>query len=126
MEFDIVIYPRLLAPGTSLIAGRPTLPASARKFIVLRGAMRCLVAIGPDWEEGAYYHADILRAVQSEHADLEIHGGGHLRLTDDPMDGPKAWFHGRSTAFGAFDGVLRTPDARLALTRALGRAVAVA
>lgn len=122
----MVLYPRLAPPGAPIVSGEPTVLPSNRKFIVLRGPQRCVVAIGPDWDAGAYYHADLLKAAQGEFPDLAIRGGGHLRVTQDPMDGAKAWFHGRSTAFGVFDPVLRTTEVRLMLTRAMRCVVAVA
>lgn len=126
MRFDVVLYPRLAAPGIPLVGGCDGLDVSRRKFIVLLSGERCVVAIGPDLEPDTYFHADILRAASAEFEGLVLRGGGHLRLSDNPVEGRKAWFHGRSTAFGPYDPVLRGPDARLALTRALGQAVAVA
>jgi len=126
MRFDVVCYPRLSAPGIALGGSAEPLPDSRRKFIVLVSAERCVIAIGPDLEPETYFHADLLRAASGEFDGLALRGGGHLRLSHDPVEGRKAWFHGRSTAFGPFDPVLRGSDARLALTKALGCPVAVA
>ena len=126
MRAELVHYPDLLPPGGAFLRDTGEPPGQARKFIVLCHADHWVVAVGPVLDGESSFHADILRAAGVEYPEHRIRGGGFLRFTDDPLDGAKAWFSGRSTAFGPFDPVLRTADFRLVLTRALGCAVAVA
>jgi len=125
MEFELVHYARLCPPGGEFLRDADEVPGKARKFIVLGCGEHWVVAVGPVLDGESSFHADIARAAAGEFPQHRVHGGGFLRFSDDPLDGTKAWFSGRSTAYGPYDPVLRTSDFRLFLTRTLGCAVAV-
>ncbi len=125
MEFELVHYPRLCPPGGVFEREPGEAAGVVRKFIVLGNGAHWVVAIGPVLDGESSFHADIARAASGEFPQHRVHGGGFLRFSDDPLDGTKAWFSGRSTAYGVYDPVLRTSELRLFLTKSLRCAVAV-
>lgn len=125
MDIDLVHYPQLKPPGGMFVREPTEAPGTARKFVVLVNGNHWVVAIGAVLDGESSFHADIARAAAVEYPNHRLRGGGFVRFTDDALDGTKAWFSGRSTAFGPFDPVMRTSDFRLALTRLMRCAVAV-
>lgn len=121
----VAYYPQLAPPGRAFPSPGSEPEAREHKFVVLVRDESQIVAIGPVIEGFGYLHADIVRAAAVDFPAHEVRGGGTLRVFAEADGAPAARLSGQSGAYGPFDPLLREADARLALTRALGRQVVV-